>query len=128
MYLLTKLGFFSIVRKSFDPIKGEEFKGEEFQVRGIELNDMYNLLNAYKAHPDFNAHKHHVPHIMETHYADYRFRIQVKPEEMSIMFKVLMESIDYMNFKKAVIRNPEQSKKAKVYEKLREDMLSLQKD
>lgn len=128
MYLLTKLGFFSIVRKSFDPIKAEEIKGEEFQVRGVELQDMYNLLNAYKSHPDFDSRKHHVPHVMETHYADYRYRMQVKPEEMAIMFKALMESIDYMNFKRSIIRSPEQAKKSKAYEKLREDILSIQKD
>ncbi len=128
MYLLTKLGFFSIVRKSFDPIKGEEVKGEEYQVRGIDLQDMYNLLNAYKTHPEFNPQKHHLPLILETRYADYRFRMQVKPVEMAIMFKVLMESIDYMNFKKAVIRNPEQAKKAKFYEEFRQAILSIQGD
>lgn len=128
MYLLTKLGFYSIVRKSFDPIKGEEIKGEEYQVRGIELQDMYNLLDAYKAHPLFDPHKHHVPRILETHFADYRYRMQVKPEEMKIMFLVLMESIDYMNFKRAVIRHPEQAKKAKVYDDFRDAILSIQKD
>ncbi len=128
MYLLTKLGFFSIVRKSFDPIKGEEVKGDEFQVRGVDLKDMYNLLDAYKTHPEFNASVHHVPHVLETHYADYRYRMQVKPAEMEIMFKVLMNSIDYMNFKRHVIKNPEQSKKGKIYEEFRDAILSIQKD
>ncbi len=129
MYLLTKLGFFSIVRKSFDPVKGEEVKGEEFQVRAVDLNDMYNLLNAYKSHPNFDTHKHHVPHVMETHYADYRYRMQVKPDEMSIMFDVLMQSIDYMNFKRTITKNhPDQSKKAKIYEDFRESILRIQKD
>jgi hypothetical protein len=128
MYLLTKIGFFSIVKKTFDPIEGKEIKGEEFQVRGVELQDMYNLLDAYKHHPLFDSHKHHVPHVHETHYADYRYRMQVKPEEMKIMFQVLMESIDYMNFKRAVIKNPEQSKKSKIYEDFRSSILKIQVD
>jgi len=128
MYLLTKIGFFSIVKKTFDPIEGKEIKGEEFQVRGVELQDMYNLLDAYKHHPLFDSHKHHVPHVHETHYADYRYRMQVKPEEMKIIFQVLMESIDYMNFKRAVIKNPEQSKKSKIYEDFRSSILKIQVD
>jgi len=128
MYLLTKIGFFSIVKKTFDPIEGKEIKGEEFQVRGVELQDMYNLLDAYKHHPLFDSHKYHVPHVHETHYADYRYRMQVKPEEMKIMFQVLMESIDYMNFKRAVIKNPEQSKKSKIYEDFRSSILKIQVD
>jgi|YNPMSStandDraft_2_1061718.scaffolds.fasta_scaffold00168_29 hypothetical protein len=128
MFLLTKIGFYSIVRKSFDPIEGKEVKGEEYQIRGIDLQDMYNLLNAYKSHPNFDARKHHVPRIMETLFADYRYRMQVKPEEMNIMFQVLMDSIDYMNFKNAVIRCPDQSKKAKIYEEFRNAILSIQPD
>lgn len=128
MYLLTKLGFFSIVRKTFDPIKGEEVKSEEYQVRGVELQDMYNLLNAYKVHPSFDAHQHHVPHVHETHYSNYRYRMQVKPDEMKIMLQVLLENIDYMNFIKEISKHPDQVKKGKLYQEFRNSILSIQND
>lgn len=128
MYLLTKIGFFSIVKKSFDPIEGKEVKGEDFQVRAVDENEIRNLLELFIKHPKFDKKVHHVPHIMETHFSNYRYRIQVKPAEMQIMFEVLLESIDYMNFLKAMKRENENNPKLPIYHELREKIQSLQKD
>ena len=92
MWLMTKFGFFSIVRKEQD----------RFHIRSRERLDIENLV---KFVPLVNAE------IIESITADYRFRVIVGRKELMAVLELLGNELDYSNFKGCIDRTPEQSHK-----------------
>src|SRR5277367_3495165 len=100
MWLMTRVGAYSIV-----------WKGAvgEFQVRAREKRDLQNLLLLAALPAD---------RLIVTKGGDYGFRIIVEADELGRIFEVLMDSIDYSNFKAAVARRPDQSRKVSAYHQI----------
>ncbi len=92
MWLMTKYGFFSIVRKA----------PGTFHVRSREIRDIENLVR-------------HVPlpgaRILDTTGRDYSARIIVGPEEVRAILNFLGENIDYDHFQEMIGNTPDQSHK-----------------
>src|SRR5439155_23367808 len=80
MWICSKLGFFSIVKKG---------QPDTWQLRARSENDLRTLLNAASLKTG----------ILSTPRADYAFRAVVGTEDLSRLFAVLVYSIDYPNFK-----------------------------
>ncbi|MCE1248320.1 MAG: hypothetical protein LWY06_16890 [Firmicutes bacterium] len=86
MWIFSKYGFFSIVKK---PYTGEE---GNVHIRARLKNDIEKLKEITS-----------LPNEIKTdEYADYPYRIIVGESELSKIMKVLEESIDYSNFKDTV--------------------------
>jgi hypothetical protein len=92
MWLMTKFGFYSIVRKD---------EGR-FHIRSRERVDIENLVRLV---PLTNAE------ILESRTTDYRFRVIVGHEELMSVLKSLGNELDYDNFKSCIDRTPGQSHK-----------------
>ncbi len=92
MWLFTKQGFYSIVRKD----------GDEWHVRARARTDLENLNRL--------AETGHAIHRSEG--ADYRWRMVVSGAEARALVGKLAEDIDYANFKGAVARTPGQADKS----------------
>jgi len=92
MWLMTKYGFYSIVRKA----------PETFHVRSREMRDIQNLVR-------------HVPlpdaRILDTTGSDYAARIVVRPEDFRAILNFLGESIDYDHFQDMIEKTPDQAHK-----------------
>ena len=97
MWLATKIGWFSIVRKS----------AGETHVRARSKNDLGNLVKACCQEP--------LPKILVTHHNDYCCRIIVSPEEATRIVTKLAEQIDYDNFKGVISDTPDQADKLHRY-------------
>jgi len=82
MWLATKHGFYSIVKKE-----------DGFHVRARIKKDLENLLKECR-YPRLI--------IQEDDRADYRFRVIISKIGIERIFKVLGESIDYDNFKNKI--------------------------
>ncbi len=91
MWLFTKQGFYSIVRKD----------GGEWHVRARARKDLENLNRL--------AGTDHAIHRSEE--ADYRWRMVVPGAEAQRLVGRLADDIDYSNFKSAVARTPGQEDK-----------------
>jgi hypothetical protein len=107
MWICSKLGFFSIVKK------GEP---GTWQVRARLEHDLHELLAA--SHLDAK--------IIPTPKADYAFRIVVDKGTLARIFAALAESIDYENFKSFIETLPQQRDKLPAYHKLWGWMYELQ--
>ncbi len=92
MWLMTKHGFYSIVRKQEDV----------YHVRAREQKDLENLVQGVP-----------LPRatIVESDYTDYRFRIIVKKEHVLAVLRFLGDNLDYSNFKNTIDRMPDQKRK-----------------
>ena len=92
MWLMTKYGFYSIVRK--DP--------ETYHVRSREMQDIENLIR-------------HVPlpgaKILDTTGSDYAARIIVGQDEVLTILNFLGTNIDYDNFSDVIEKMPDQAHK-----------------
>ena len=108
MWICSKLGFFSIVKK------GEP---ETWQVRARRKNDLQELLESTGLDAE----------IIPTPNADYAFRIIVDQAGLERLFSSLEESIDYPNFKDCIADQPMQSDKLPVYHEFWSGMLKVQK-
>ena len=98
MWLFTKSGFFSIVRKT----------DREWHVRARARRDLENL-NRLAG----EKHKiHKSPH------ADYRYRIVCTGEAARTMIARLAEDIDYDNFKGKIAATPDQAGKLPEYSEI----------
>lgn len=95
MWLFTKRGFYSIVRKSDD----------EWHVRARAKKDLENLLALVGA-------KHKVHRSVD---ADYRWRIVCGTADARQMIARLSEDIDYSNFKGKIAATPDQADKLRAY-------------
>lgn len=105
MWMASKLGFFSIVRKP-----------DGFHVRARLRQDLEQLLAT--GAPGAS--------IQEWPAADYRWRAIVSPAELHGLFGALEASVDYPNFKAEVARRPDQRPKLPAYHALWSDLHALQ--
>lgn len=102
MWLCTKLGFYSIVRK-----------GREFNLRARTREDLQRLLQV----------SHTRAKIIETPLADYRWRVVFHEHwKMDRILVALSDSVDYPNFKSEILRSPGQAEKHSAYSNLWRDL------
>jgi hypothetical protein len=92
MWLMTKVGFYSIVQK----------QPGEYHVRSRERKDIENLMTQLPLDQ---------VQIIESKSRDYAFRIIVKKEDVEAILKFLGETINYDNFKNKVDQTPDQKHK-----------------
>lgn len=110
MWIMSTLGYFSIVRKPF----GKD-NSRPIAVRARVRNDLVNLLEA----SGIDAK------IIRTEDADYMFRIQITDSGLATIMGVLEESVTYSNFKNEVAK-VQGKKRAAVYEGIWWKLLQLQ--
>jgi len=107
MWVCSKLGFFSIVKKG---------RPDTWQVRARSQSDLQMLVNAAALKTD----------ILSTPTSDYAYRIIVETEDLSRVFAVLVYSIDYPNFKACLETVPQQQDKLGAYNEFWGKMRKLQ--
>ena len=107
MWVCSKLGFFSIVKKG---------QPDTWQVRARSESDLQILVNAAALKTD----------ILSTPTSDYAYRIIVDTEDLSRVFAVLVYSIDYPNFKACLETVPQQQDKLGAYHEFWGKMRKLQ--
>jgi len=104
MWIATKNGFFSIVKKE-----------DAYHVRARVKGDLERLLDAAKRNDDFTGD---YP-IESWPDADYRYRIRLQEgRDYRTLFQVLGESVDYNNFKDKIADTEHQSEKCDAYSTL----------
>ena len=112
MWLCTKLGFFSIVRKT----------PTEVHIRARAEHDLENLRRAcgwrIPGAPSWR--------IFRSEPADYRFRIVIAPDQLAEVMTVLAASLDYSNFKGVIAGTPDQRDKLGIYSDFHHDLQELQ--
>ena len=106
MWLFTKSGFYSIVRKD----------NGEWHVRSRAKKDLENLVA-------LSGKKHW---IHRSPNADYRWRIVCRGLEARLLIDRLAAGIDYANFKAAVGATPDQADKLPAYHEIWGAMASYQ--
>jgi hypothetical protein len=112
MWLITPIGFFSIVRKPDDQRTGT------LTVRARVRGDLEALRKLYL--PDLGS-------IEESHETDYRFRAKAPRREVSAAMSRLIDDLDYSNFKSAVSKQ-QGAARAKVYGSVWSTLYKLQTD
>ena len=113
MWLATKFGFYSIVQKQALDDGGSPC----FHVRARVRTDLENLLTATGLQRE----------ILEWPDADYRYRIIIDAEDLTHLMLVLVENLDYGNFKSMIAATPEQRGKLHAYHEIWEVMARLQR-
>ena len=98
MWLFTKRGFYSIIRKS----------DGEWHVRARVKEDLESLNRLVGA-----GHTIHT-----TPDADYRYRIVCRGEDARKMIEVLAADIDYSNFKARICSTPDQADRLAMYNEI----------
>ena len=106
MWIATKVGFFSIVRKD----------EKDFHVRARLRPDLVELMDLAGIESE----------IFESEYADYRFRIVVDSNTVRKIGAVLFKEIDYDNFKNTIHDSPTQREKYEAYGTIWSTMWELQ--
>ncbi len=109
MWLLTKIGFYSITKKTshLNP-DGPAV----FTIRGRDKDDLKRL--AELVSPDLAKR----PVVHEYAYSDYPYRVYLNTqEEMDAVMAKLAALIDYDNFKDTIDDTPHQKLKSKAYHK-----------
>lgn len=109
MWLLTKIGFYSITKK---PSHLNPDGPAVFTIRGRDKDDLKRL--AELVSPDLAKR----PVVHEYAYSDYPYRVYLNTQEVmdSVMAK-LAALIDYDNFKDTIDDTPHQKLKSKAYHK-----------
>lgn len=106
MWIASKLGFYSVVRKSAD----------EFHIRARFRSDLENLLAA-----GFDGE------VVESFPgSDYPWRILAQAAQMPHLWQLLGESVDYDNFKAKIGKTPDQRDKLHAYHEIWAVMHRLQ--
>ncbi len=113
MWIATKFGFYSIVQKQAP----DEGGSDSFHVRARVRTDLENVLTVTGLQQE----------ILEWPNADYRFRIVIDSEDLSHLMLVLVENLDYGNFKSMIAATPGQRGKLHEYHKIWDVMAALQK-
>ena len=108
MWVASKYGFFSIVRKS---------EGK-CHVRARIREDLENLIAASEVEAE----------ILTWDESDYRHRVIVKESVVEKVMATLAETLDYDNFKNKIIETPSQCDKAPTYGEIWARMYSHQRD
>jgi len=107
MWLCTKIGFYSIVKKGTPGT---------WQIRARVRKDLQNLVAVAKIGVS----------PIETPDGDYHWRIVVNAPQMARVFEILALSIDYPNFKNCIAQTPDQQQKLNAYHNFWRDMLTVQ--
>jgi len=112
MWLITPIGFFSIVRKPHDDVQGT------LTIRARVISD----LDALRAHylPELGK-------VSASRHSDYRFRASAPRNAVMHAMAMLVEGIDYDNFKNEVARQ-QGSERAHLYHDVWSDLYKLQCD
>jgi len=110
MWLFTKYGFYSIVKKKF----GNQVK--PFQLRARKQKDLENLIRIAMLETK----------ITETLQADYHYRITVDEKELIWILEVLADHLDYENFKSMIAGQADQKDKLSAYHNIWAAMYSFQ--
>lgn len=113
MWLCTKLGFYSIVRKAPD----------EFHVRARCERDLVNLRKAVEKRLHKPAARWKI-HRSEP--ADYRFRIVISAVSLQGVMQTLAQELDYSNFKGIISATEDQREKLPIYSDFHHDMEQFQ--
>jgi hypothetical protein len=109
MWLITKLGFYSIVQ-DFD-------SADILHVRARVAGDLERVLAATGIDKP----------VTTTPDADYRYRVAVSRDELLRLLAVLGNAIDYPNFKNEVARHAEQRGRLPAYHEVWHTLQTLQK-
>jgi hypothetical protein len=107
MWLFTKHGFYSIVRKS----------AEEYHIRARVKQDLQNLKNLLEL----------TDPIHESRTADYRYRMIVGKKVYLSVMAVVTRSVNYDNFKNTVAMTEDQRSKLEAYHTIWAEMMKLQR-
>ena len=102
MWIASKLGYFSVVKK-----------GRDYHVRARVKRDLHNLLQA--------AGMVGVG-IISSENSDYKYRVVIDREYQIRLFDALRDSIDYLNFKSVVAKTPDQRAKLQSYHAIWSEM------
>jgi hypothetical protein len=108
MWLFTKHGFYSIVRKS----------AEEYHIRARVKQDLQNLKDLLEL----------TDPIHESRSADYRYRLVVGKKVYLSVMALVTRSVDYENFKNKVSMTEDQMGKLKAYHEIWALMEELQRE
>jgi len=111
MWLATKIGFYSIVKKH-----DEE---DTFIIRARERNDIEELKRS--------LHFLKKRKVYEYKDSDYLCRIFVNSEELKVIMVSLVNEIDYDNFKNEIKKNKKQKGKLPYYSNIWYEMFLYQK-
>jgi hypothetical protein len=107
MWLFTKHGFYSIVRKS----------AEEYHIRARMKQDLQNLKDLLEL----------TDPIHESRSADYRYRLVVGKKTYLAVMALVTRSVDYENFKNTVAMTDDQRAKLETYHTIWTEMMKLQR-
>ncbi len=107
MWLFTKHGFYSIVRK----------KESEFHVRARLKGDLENLIRVVGLEAK----------IITTRDADYRYRLVVGGQDVARVMECLGQEIDYSNFKGKIASDPKQRGRLGAYHEIWSVMYGVQR-
>ena len=110
MWLFTKHGFFSVVKKKF---KKDD---KPYQIRARVKNDLHNLIDRCSLDED----------IIDTSNSDYRYRITVDRVDLNRVMDSIVDDLDYSNFKSMVHGVEDQKDKMNAYYKVWQAMYELQ--
>jgi len=108
MWLMTNIGFFSVVQKRDDDV---------LTVRARVKSDLEALKEKY------------IPtlgNILEGKGTDYKYRAKVSREDLAEAMRKIVMDIDYSNFKDSVAKK-QGYKRASIYGEVWSDLMSLQK-
>ena len=108
MWIASKFGFFSIVRKN----------PGECHVRARIREDLENLIAASEIEAEISTREE----------SDYRHRVIVEENVVEKIMATLAETLDYDNFKSMIMRTPSQSEKASTYADIWAMMYGFQTD
>lgn len=112
MWLITPIGFFSVVQKA------EDKQRDTLTVRSRVRGDLAALKQHYL--PGLGP-------IQESHDSDYRFRAVAPRDDVSAAMSRLVESLDYSNFKSEVAKK-QGHKRAGLYHQVWDVLYQLQTD
>lgn len=112
MWLITPVGFFSVVQKPGDKLKGT------LTLRSRVRGDLTALKQHYL--PGLGP-------IQESHHTDYRFRAVAPRAEVSAAMARMVDGLDYSNFKSEVGKT-QGHKRANLYHKVWDVLYHLQTD
>jgi hypothetical protein len=119
MWLATKIGFYSIVKKE------DAYGGATWHVRARVKGDLERLLEAAKSLESV-AGDYPVENWPD---ADYRYRVRIDSKiDMAALFVILSDTIDYNNFKNTIADTPHQAEKCQAYGNLWSNLYGLQND
>lgn len=114
MWLATKLGLFSIVKRS---TKAYPTKGKLVHIRSRSRADLQRLHSTIRRLPLKIS-----PSILVTQGSGYQFRILLDPKDLPEVLSALAKSVDYSSFTEEIKFSIHQRDKAGYYAKFSDAM------